>query len=118
MKFKRELTKISNKQLNKLSYLFQGLIIKRNKQSIDLAKPTTLAINSILQLLDKHFNGSYKAEGASRLPVLAIYASYQCLINEAKRFENKELLAMIAEISNRKPKKEIFRKSAKWRSEK
>ena len=75
-----------------LSYLLQGLIIKRNKQSIDLAKPTTLAINSILHLLDQHFNGSYKAEGASRLPVLAIYAAYQCLINEAKRFENKELL--------------------------
>jgi DNA (cytosine-5)-methyltransferase 1 len=85
-----------------LSYLFQGLIIKRNKQSIDLAKPTTLAINSILELLDKHFNGSYQAEGASRLPVLAIYASYQCLINEAKRFENKELLPIESHTSSDK----------------
>lgn len=85
-----------------LSFLFQGLIIKRNKQSIDLAKPTTLAINSILELLDKHFNGSYKAEGASRLPVLAIYASYQCLINEAKRFENKELLPIESHTSSDK----------------
>ncbi|MBS1669552.1 MAG: DNA methyltransferase [Bacteroidetes bacterium] len=85
-----------------LSYLFQGLIIKRNKQRIDLAKPTTLAINSILHLLDQHFNGSYKAEGASRLPVLAIYAAYQCLINEAKRFEGKELLPIESHTSSDK----------------
>jgi DNA (cytosine-5)-methyltransferase 1 len=85
-----------------LSYIFQGLIIKRNKQSIDLAKPTTLAINSILYLLDQHFNGPYKAEGASRLPVLAIYAAYQCLINEAKRFEGKQLLPIESHTSSDK----------------
>ncbi len=75
-----------------LSFLIQGLIIKRNLQAIDLAKPTTLSISSILDLLEKHFNGTCKAEGASRLPVLAIYASYQCLIQETKRFASKELL--------------------------
>lgn len=85
-----------------LSYIFQGLIIKRNKQTIDLAKPTTLSIHYILDLLDKHFNGSYKAEGASRLPVIAIYASYQCLINEAKRFENKTLLSIESHTSSDK----------------
>lgn len=85
-----------------LIYLLQGLIIKRNKQSIDLAKPTTLSINTILDLLDKHFNGSYKAEGVSRLPVLAIFAAYQCLINEAKRFENKVLLPLESHTSSDK----------------
>jgi len=85
-----------------LSFIFQGLIIKRNQQAIDLAKPTTLAINIILDLLDKHFNGSYIAEGASRLPVLAIYAAYQCLINEAKRFEFKELLPIESHTSSDK----------------
>ena len=77
-----------------LNYLIQGLIIQRNKQAIDLAKPTTLPISSILNLLEKHFSSSYKAEGASRLPVLAIYAAYQCLINETKRFDNKKLLEL------------------------
>lgn len=77
-----------------LSYLFQGLIIQRNKQEIDLAKPTTLSISNILILLEKHFNGAYKAEGASRLPVIAIYAAYQCLMQETKRFENKHLLPL------------------------
>lgn len=87
---------------NYLSYLLQGLIIKRNKQHIDLVKPTTLPISSILNILDKHFNGSYKAEGASRLPVLAIYAAYQCLMNEAKRFKNKTLLPIESHTSSDK----------------
>lgn len=82
-----------------LSYMLQGLIIQRNKQTIDLAKPTALSINSILELLDKHFNASYKAEGASRLPVLAFYAIYECLINEAKRFEKKTLLPIESHTS-------------------
>lgn len=85
-----------------LSFIFQGLIIKRNKQAIDLAKPTTLSIHSILELLDKHFNGAYKAEGASRLPVIAIYAAYQCLLTETKRFENKKLLDIESHTSSDK----------------
>lgn len=75
-----------------LIFILQGLILKRNLQNIDLAKPTTLSISSILELLDKHFNGTYNGEGASRLPVLAIYAAYICIIEETKRFEGKELL--------------------------
>lgn len=75
-----------------LQYLFQGLILQRNKQSVELAKPTNLSINSILDILHAHFNSKYNSEGASRLPVLAIYAIYQCLMKEAKRFENKKLL--------------------------
>lgn len=82
-----------------LSYLLQGLIIKRNSQEIDLAKPVDLPITKIITLLTKHFNSSYTADGASRLPVLALYASYQCLINEAKRFEGKELLSMESHTS-------------------
>ncbi len=75
-----------------LKFVLQGLIIKRNLQMIDLAEPTTLSISAILALLFEHFNGSYNAEGASRLPALAIYAAFQCLIQETKRFENKQLL--------------------------
>lgn len=82
-----------------LSFVIQGLIIKRNKHTIDLAKPTALSISSILNLLEKHFNASYKAEGASRLPVLAFYAIYECLINEAKRFEGKQLLPIESHTS-------------------
>lgn len=77
-----------------LSFLFQGLIIQRNAQQIDLAKPLNLPIATIIDLLSKHFDTKYSAEGASRLPVLALYAAYQCLINETKRFEGKVLLPM------------------------
>lgn len=77
---------------NVLTYLFQGLIIRRNRQQIDLAKPLNLPIVTIIELLTKHFNGKYVAEGASRLPVLALYAAYQCLVKEMKRFDSKLLL--------------------------
>jgi DNA (cytosine-5)-methyltransferase 1 len=53
-------------------------------------------------LLNDHFNSSYKAEGASRLPVLAIYAAYQCLLSETKRFENKTLLPIESHTSSDK----------------
>jgi len=82
-----------------LSYVFQGLIIKRNQHQIDLAKPSALSINSILDLLDKHFNSVYTAEGASRLPMLAFYAIYQCLLSEAKRFQEKTLLPLESRTS-------------------
>lgn len=88
------------KDINKvLSFLFQGLIIQRNAQQIDLAKPLNLPIATIVDLLSKHFDTKYSAEGASRLPVLALYAAYQCLINETKRFEGKVLLPMESHTS-------------------
>lgn len=82
-----------------LSYLFQGLILKRNKQQIDLAKPLNLPIATIISLLTKHFDSTYSADGASRLPVLALYAAYQCLVNETRRFEGKTLLEMESHTS-------------------
>ena len=85
-----------------LSFLIQGLIIKRNAQSIDLAKPVALSIHTILKVLDKHFGATYKAEGVSRLPVLAIYAAYECLIHQVKRFEGKELLKIEIHTSSDK----------------
>lgn len=74
-----------------LNYLFQGLIIQRNKHVIELAKPVHLSINKIIVLLDNHFNSRYMAEGASRLPTLALYAVYECLMKEAKRFSEMAL---------------------------
>lgn len=82
-----------------LSFLFQGSIIQRNAQQIDLAKPLNLPISTIIDLLNKHFETKYVAEGASRLPVLALYAAYQCLVKELKRFENKILLPMESHTS-------------------
>lgn len=80
-------------------YLIQGLIIQRNSQEIDLTKPADLPISVIILLLKAHFNSNYTSEGASRLPVLALYAVYQCLIKEAKRFDGKKLLSIESHTS-------------------
>lgn len=82
-----------------LIYMLQGLILQRNKHKIDLAKPTALPIATILDLLELHFNAKYQAEGASRLPVLAIYAAYQALMQELKRFDTKVLLPIESHTS-------------------
>lgn len=83
-----------------MKVLIQGLILQRNAQMIDLVKPTALPISTILAVLDQHFHGSYVADGASRLPVLAVYAAYQCLTRELKRFEGKELLPIANHTSS------------------
>ena len=82
-----------------LSYLLQALIIKRNSQEINLAKPLNLPISTIIELLISHFNAKYTADGASRLPVLALFAAYECLIKEVKRFEKKTLLEIVSHTS-------------------
>lgn len=88
------------KDLDKLlSFMFQGLIVQRNLQRIDLAKPHNLQISTIVDLLSKHFDAKYSADGASRLPVLALYAAYQCLVNEVKRFYGKILLPIESHTS-------------------
>jgi DNA (cytosine-5)-methyltransferase 1 len=89
-----------SKNLEKvLDYLLQALIIKRNSQEINLAKPLNLPIATIIDLLNSHFNSKYVAEGASRLPVLALFAVYQCLIKEVKRFQGKKLLEIESHTS-------------------
>lgn len=77
-----------------LDYLLQRLILQRNAQEINLAKPHNLPISTIITLLTKQFNAKYTANGASRLPVLALYAAYQCMISELKRFQGKQLLSL------------------------
>jgi DNA (cytosine-5)-methyltransferase 1 len=78
-----------------LDYLLQSLIILRDSKFVALAKPKNLSIDGIVRLLDLHFHSHYKSFGASRLPVLAIYAIYQSLfVDGFKRFENKRLLAL------------------------
>lgn len=79
---------------NLLKYFFQGLILQRNKQKIDLAMPMGLTISKITDVLIKHFSYKYSSDGAARLPTLAIHAIYQCLVKEAKRFDNKILLEL------------------------
>ena len=70
-----------------LSYILRQLAERRDKRKdISFDRPTNLHIGDIIQRLNKHF--SNKGQGAARLPVLAIYAVYEQLVNEVKKYED------------------------------
>lgn len=74
-----------------LLYLFKLLIKQRDDMNIELAKPHSLSIAKIITLLEKHFTYSYTCSGASRLPSLAIYAAYECMMGQVARYNDKIL---------------------------
>lgn len=77
-----------------LTYLFWGLMGQRDKQVMRLAKPTNIPISTITNYLTGHFNSRYASAGAARLPVIAFYSIYECLIEELERFKDKKLLPL------------------------
>ena len=74
-----------------LKYMFKLLIKQRDDQNIELAKPHSLHIAAIIKLLEKHFTYHYTTHGASRLPTLAVYAAYQCMMTQVARYNGKVL---------------------------
>jgi len=74
-----------------LFYFFKLLVKQRDDLNIELAKPHSLSISKIIKLLEKHFTYKYSCAGASRLPTLAIYAAYQCMMGQVARFNDKIL---------------------------
>lgn len=74
-----------------LKYIFKLLIRQRDSFNIELAKPHSLSIAAIIKLLEKHFSYHYNSSGASRLPTLALYAAYQCMMGQVARYKDKIL---------------------------
>lgn len=74
-----------------LLYFFKGLIHQRELLNVEIAKPHSLSIARIVQLLEKHFTYRYSCAGASRLPTLAIYSAYQCMMKQVARYNGKIL---------------------------
>lgn len=74
-----------------LLYTFKLLIKQRDSLNIELAKPHSLSIAAIIKLLEKHFTYHYTTHGASRLPTLAVYAAYQCMMTQVERYKGKVL---------------------------
>ena len=74
-----------------LLYFFKLLIKQRDSINIELAKPHSLSISQIIELLKKHFTCKYSCSGASRLPTLAIYAAYKCMMSQVARYHDKIL---------------------------
>ena len=82
-----------------VDYLLQSLIIQRDKKQIDLATPQNLTIQSIISILNRHFHSKYNSFGASRLPVLALYAVYQAIVKQIIRYTDKQLLPIESHTS-------------------
>ena len=74
-----------------LLFMIKLLIRQRENLNIELAKPHSLPISNIISLLEKHFTYRYSCAGASRLPTIAIYAAYQCMMTQVARYKNKIL---------------------------
>lgn len=75
-------------------YFFYLLIKQRESLQTNLPKPHNLSIAKIVEILEKHFTYNYTCRGASRLPVLAIYAAYKCMVNQVDRYRHKILLPL------------------------
>lgn len=70
--------------------LLEQMIEERNKGNIPLTKPKNLSIDQVMMLLHKHFSTAYE-KNAPRLPQVAIYAIYKCLMDEVERYASFEL---------------------------
>jgi DNA (cytosine-5)-methyltransferase 1 len=66
------------------------LIKIRNKNKVLLTRPKGLLIDQIIRLLNKHVSTQYD-KNAPRLPQLAIYAIYKCLVRSATRYRDFHL---------------------------
>jgi len=79
-----------------LLYYFQKLILFREKEKVEIRPReggSEPFIQEICHMLEEHFSRS-SAYGKSKLPVIAVYSIYECLMDELKRFEGKKLLPL------------------------
>lgn len=75
-----------------LACLLHFQMILRETKKITLSTPKTKDIQLIVSLFRNHFFHEYKAsKGASRLPVLALYAVYSVLIDQVERYKEMKL---------------------------
>jgi DNA (cytosine-5)-methyltransferase 1 len=104
---------INAKQL--LVALFALLLAQAAEQSVQLFTATPmLSIAQIVALVKQHFEHRYDGSGAARLPVLALYAVYELLVQDVRRYEGKTLKPLGSHTSADKRAKaagdlEIFR---------
>ena len=67
-----------------------SLFEENNNDSTEEQQSNTITIANIVNLLNYHFSFNYRAVGASRLPVLAIYSAYEMLMS-IERYKGKTL---------------------------
>ena len=77
-----------------LRILLHGSIEIKSLQEIKimpLENVEILTIDNVILALTEHFTFDYKTHGGAKLPVLAFYSIYSCLIKEVARYRNKTL---------------------------
>lgn len=74
-----------------LVYLIHKQIILREKKDIDLATPSIDEISHIISHLEAHISAPYEGKGASRLPVLALFATLKLVCGEITRYKSLKL---------------------------
>ena len=81
-----------------LKYLFCELVKWRESNaSLTLAKPTGKRIEDIVSLIQEHWQNDLP--GVARLPVLAIYAVYECLVSEVAKYRGCRVLKLLSHTS-------------------
>jgi len=73
-----------------LQIIFVSLIDARNKGKVPLEKPQNLSIDQTVALLNLHFLFGYEKNNP-RLPQVAIYAIYECIMPTVARYNNLTL---------------------------
>lgn len=70
--------------------VFVSLIEERNRSRVVLTLPKGVPIRGVLGLLQAHFGKGYQSN-APRLPQLAVYAIYRCLVLRVQRYSGQQL---------------------------
>lgn len=74
--------------------LFSKMVALREKQkNLRLARPKNRTISRAVAMVAQLWENNMR--GASRIPVLAVYAAYRCLVKEAGRYKDHELLPLL-----------------------
>ena len=74
-----------------LLIIFIALIDERNRGKVRLEKPQNLSIDQTISLLNAHFLTKYN-KNSPRLPQVAIYAIYQCIMPTMDRYNGHTLM--------------------------
>ena len=70
-----------------------ALIDDRNRGKVPLEKPQNLSIDQTISLLKAHFMNGYE-KNSPRLPQVAIYAIYQCIMPTMDRYKELRLMPL------------------------
>ena len=81
-----------------LGEIFSKLTEFRDQSTnVALSKPKNKSIGHVVTLLEEFWNQS--TPNASRVPVIAIFAAYECLVAEVNRYKGHKLLPLLSHTS-------------------